>query len=288
VKTDDWIGAALTQDEIDTLRKELTNLVEEVGGKVCLVPMALRHVPNTGAGLRSVRGEGAGSSISVAITITSSKYIANARGSSSRCRKRRRWQVQLPRLDSICSVPTVTLLRRLLGVLTRGALDDGRGKARVGLFRHKHEMETGRTSSVGMEVSLTCIAIGCPDSCLHLRFLASPHPGSRSYPTHRPRRTLMLFAATSWVGRQSRLTPLRSYLSSVARPSPPTSHQTLTRTFRPRWARTISEDDALRTDFRRSLLRLPDCWRQCWPHRHVQGASRHCTGFERACRCLHH
>lgn len=33
-----------------------------------------------------------------------------------------------------------------------GTLDDGRGKARVALFRHKHEMETGRTSSVGMEV----------------------------------------------------------------------------------------------------------------------------------------
>jgi GTPase len=39
-----------------------------------------------------------------------------------------------------------------LGVLTRGGLDDGRGRARVALFRHKHEIETGRTSSVGMEV----------------------------------------------------------------------------------------------------------------------------------------
>ncbi|CAE6426415.1 unnamed protein product [Rhizoctonia solani] len=35
-----------------------------------------------------------------------------------------------------------------LGVLTRGGLDDGRGKARVALFRHKHEIETGRTSSI--------------------------------------------------------------------------------------------------------------------------------------------
>ncbi|KAJ3476836.1 hypothetical protein NLI96_g10887 [Meripilus lineatus] len=39
-----------------------------------------------------------------------------------------------------------------LGVLTRGALDDGRGRARVSLFRHKHEIESGRTSSVGMEI----------------------------------------------------------------------------------------------------------------------------------------
>ncbi|KAJ9158193.1 p-loop containing nucleoside triphosphate hydrolase protein [Coniochaeta hoffmannii] len=40
----------------------------------------------------------------------------------------------------------------MLGVLVKGDLDDGRGKARVNLFRHKHEIETGRTSSVGMEI----------------------------------------------------------------------------------------------------------------------------------------
>jgi GTPase len=62
----------------------------------------------------------------------------------------------------------------ILGVLTRGefrlshypicrikrgigGLDDGRGLARVALFRHKHEIESGRTSSVGMEVSKSLI-----------------------------------------------------------------------------------------------------------------------------------
>ncbi|KAI1996517.1 hypothetical protein LOZ54_000155 [Ophidiomyces ophidiicola] len=40
----------------------------------------------------------------------------------------------------------------LLGVLVKGKLDDGRGRARVNLFRHKHEIESGRTSSVGMEI----------------------------------------------------------------------------------------------------------------------------------------
>ncbi|KAI9468405.1 P-loop containing nucleoside triphosphate hydrolase protein [Coemansia mojavensis] len=40
----------------------------------------------------------------------------------------------------------------MLGVLTQGGLDDGRGKARVALFRHKHEIDSGRTSSVGMEI----------------------------------------------------------------------------------------------------------------------------------------
>lgn len=40
----------------------------------------------------------------------------------------------------------------LLGVLTKSVLDDGRGKARVNLFRHKHEIDSGRTSSVGSEI----------------------------------------------------------------------------------------------------------------------------------------
>lgn len=40
----------------------------------------------------------------------------------------------------------------LLGVLTHGELDNGRGFARMKLFRHKHEMETGRTSSVGNDI----------------------------------------------------------------------------------------------------------------------------------------
>ena len=39
----------------------------------------------------------------------------------------------------------------ILGVLTKGKLDDGRGKAREVLFNHKHELISGRTSSIGME-----------------------------------------------------------------------------------------------------------------------------------------
>ncbi len=36
----------------------------------------------------------------------------------------------------------------LIGVLKTGNLDDGRGSARTAIFRHKHELETGRTSSI--------------------------------------------------------------------------------------------------------------------------------------------
>lgn len=45
----------------------------------------------------------------------------------------------------------------LLGVLTHGELDNGRGFARQRLFRHKHEMESGRTSSVGNDILVIMI-----------------------------------------------------------------------------------------------------------------------------------
>ncbi|KAI0256079.1 hypothetical protein BJV78DRAFT_1278644 [Lactifluus subvellereus] len=48
----------------------------------------------------------------------------------------------------------------ILGMLTgtRGSLDDGGGLARVALFEHKHGIESGRTSSVGMEILIFDVA----------------------------------------------------------------------------------------------------------------------------------
>jgi GTPase len=40
----------------------------------------------------------------------------------------------------------------LLGVLTQGCLDNGRGSSRLNMFRHLHEVQTGRTSSISHEV----------------------------------------------------------------------------------------------------------------------------------------
>jgi len=39
-----------------------------------------------------------------------------------------------------------------IGVLSQGVHDDGDGLARQIMFNHKHEMQTGRTSSIGMEI----------------------------------------------------------------------------------------------------------------------------------------
>lgn len=39
-----------------------------------------------------------------------------------------------------------------IGTLTKGVLDDGRGKARLSVFNFKHEIATGRTSSVAQQI----------------------------------------------------------------------------------------------------------------------------------------
>uniref|UniRef100_A0A7E4UZ74 Tr-type G domain-containing protein n=1 Tax=Panagrellus redivivus TaxID=6233 RepID=A0A7E4UZ74_PANRE len=64
----------------------------------------------------------------------------------------------------------------MLGVLTHNTLDDGRGKARQCLFRHKHEFETGRTSSVGNDIlgfGMDGKPVNNPD----------PHSGQLDWPT---------------------------------------------------------------------------------------------------------
>jgi GTPase len=40
----------------------------------------------------------------------------------------------------------------LVGVLSKGELDDGRGAARLRIFNFTHEAENGRTSSIGQEI----------------------------------------------------------------------------------------------------------------------------------------
>lgn len=39
-----------------------------------------------------------------------------------------------------------------IGTLTRGVADDGRGRARLHVFNHKHEITSGRTSSIGHQI----------------------------------------------------------------------------------------------------------------------------------------
>ncbi|KAJ3815888.1 GTP-binding protein 1 [Lentinula aff. lateritia] len=115
---EDWSGTERTEDMLNFLLQEITNTVEEVGGKTSLLFEAHGKHPRKSLLLRLPPP-------SVSLTP----------------------EVRCAVVGNVDSGKSTTL-----GVLTRGALDDGRGRARVSLFRHKHEIESGRTSSVGMEI----------------------------------------------------------------------------------------------------------------------------------------
>lgn len=48
--------------------------------------------------------------------------------------------------------PTESGKSSLLGVLSHGEYDNGRGSARLNLFRHRHEVQSGQTSSISQEI----------------------------------------------------------------------------------------------------------------------------------------
>ncbi|PPQ98634.1 hypothetical protein CVT24_003967 [Panaeolus cyanescens] len=116
--SEDWTGNPCTAANLDNLRERITSAVDEVGGKTSVLFELKTKRPRLALLLRLPP-------TSVALTP----------------------EVRCAVVGNVDSGKSTTL-----GVLTRGALDDGRGRARVSLFRHKHEIETGRTSSVGMEI----------------------------------------------------------------------------------------------------------------------------------------
>ncbi|KAI9442243.1 GTP-binding protein 1 [Lactarius indigo] len=122
---DGWTGEERTEAEVDTMIDNVGQLVEEVGGKV--------HFQYTRLASYSAPGNlHSRASVLLRLPPPDVSLIPEVR-----C-------AVVGNVDSGKST--------ILGVLTRGGLDDGRGLARVALFRHKHEIESGRTSSVGMEI----------------------------------------------------------------------------------------------------------------------------------------
>ncbi|KAF8070140.1 GTP-binding protein 1 [Lyophyllum atratum] len=116
--SDSWTGVPRTEQDLDLLRERVMKTVEEVGGKTSVLFETRTGHPRISLLLRLPPPN---------VSLTP--------------------EVRCAVVGNVDSGKSTTL-----GVLTRGALDDGRGRARVGLFRHKHELETGRTSSVGMEI----------------------------------------------------------------------------------------------------------------------------------------
>ncbi|KAH7904507.1 P-loop containing nucleoside triphosphate hydrolase protein [Hygrophoropsis aurantiaca] len=113
-----WIGVPRTDEEVTSLRIAVAQALDEVGGQTSVLFQDGGTHPRATLLLRLPPPN---------VSLTP--------------------EVRCAVVGNVDSGKSTTL-----GVLTRGALDDGRGRARVSLFRHKHEIETGRTSSVGMEI----------------------------------------------------------------------------------------------------------------------------------------
>ncbi|TFY80986.1 hypothetical protein EWM64_g3024 [Hericium alpestre] len=113
-----WSGQRITTAELESIKSKLAKVLDDIGGKTCI--------------LFEDRGQHPRASVLLRLPPPSVELTPEVR-----C-------AVVGNVDSGKST--------MLGVLTRGGLDDGRGLARVALFRHKHEIETGRTSSVGMEI----------------------------------------------------------------------------------------------------------------------------------------
>ncbi|KAI0728156.1 P-loop containing nucleoside triphosphate hydrolase protein [Fomitopsis betulina] len=113
-----WRGSERTAEELGTLERAVTDIVIDIGGVTTVLFDTTVNHPRATLLLRLPPGD---------VSMTP--------------------EVRCAVVGNVDSGKSTTL-----GVLTRGALDDGRGRARVSLFRHKHEIESGRTSSVGMEI----------------------------------------------------------------------------------------------------------------------------------------
>lgn len=59
---------------------------------------------------------------------------------------------QTPQLRVTFTGPTTSGKSSLLGTLSTGMLDNGRGKSRLGLLKHRHELMSGVTSSIAQEL----------------------------------------------------------------------------------------------------------------------------------------
>ncbi|OBT53615.1 hypothetical protein VE04_06615 [Pseudogymnoascus sp. 24MN13] len=117
----------------DKLRKEKLWVAEAlVTPDLSLVSKDAGRAPHNGSPISSATASGAGLSKDAELNIS--------RGSSTE------------QLRITLTGPTTSGKSSLLGTLSTGTLDNGRGKSRLSLLKHRHELASGITSSVAQEL----------------------------------------------------------------------------------------------------------------------------------------
>ncbi len=160
--TDDGFGLGLKEDEMKESLDNLRQIAENADAKICAVHKhTVTHFVNSEEDLVKY--------------VHDKRYIGKVRNESdSASQKRKETQNQKGKNKFIRHVAEVIIRQNteqgyidlrvgiagnvdagkstLLGVLTKGALDDGRGSARMSVFNFKHEVDSGRTSSIGQQI----------------------------------------------------------------------------------------------------------------------------------------
>lgn len=178
---DDGLFVGLTSEEIKLSLQTLEIMVTKIGAKMTVVnerivesgqnnDISIRDdiVQGTSRGPRnkgthSKHHKKSKSGVENAAENKSKRFVANKLQKKQSVRKviqvlvKRKTHDISDELRVAVLGPTESGKSSLLGVLSRGEFDNGRGSARLNLFRHRHEVRSGHTSSISQEIfGLNC------------------------------------------------------------------------------------------------------------------------------------
>lgn len=176
---DNGLFVGLTAEEIRLSMQTLEQMSSKIGAKMTIVnekivdpalnddttlenQLALKgRTVRTRSSVGKLSKENAGTSrINVAEHVVESKSKKSTPANKTKRPVRKVIQVLFKRKTHDISEelrvavlgPTESGKSSLLGVLSRGEYDNGRGSARLNLFRHRHEIRSGHTSSISQEI----------------------------------------------------------------------------------------------------------------------------------------
>ncbi|KND90311.1 GTP-binding protein 2 [Tolypocladium ophioglossoides CBS 100239] len=131
----EWVEAAeLVDNTASTPAQETKHGKLWVAEALVTPNLGLQHYPQC-------EQSGSGDSTGLRAANTPEPVAVPSRGSSA-----------TPQLRVTLTGPTTSGKSSLLGTLSTGTLDNGRGKSRLSLLKHRHEMVSGVTSSIAQEL----------------------------------------------------------------------------------------------------------------------------------------
>lgn len=152
--SDDGTFVGLTKDEMDESMLTLKIMAASLG---CRVEVQRMKAVGTCEWTNMEAGSGEALHADLWVAEALVMPILNSPGNDKGSAKQndsdvRRGASTTEQLRVSLTGPTTSGKTSLLGTLSNGALDNGRGSSRINLLKHQHEVASGRTSSVAQEL----------------------------------------------------------------------------------------------------------------------------------------